>query len=60
MKKKSKKRRGLGAVQTRDIVILGLGIAVVWALTRKPIQTESKVVFDTSGILRDIQTFRGK
>lgn len=50
---KRKKSSGLfGRVTTRDLVIVGLIGGVIYAMTRKPIQTESKVTVDWTSIAR--------
>lgn len=47
-----------GRVTTRDLVIVGLIGGVVYAMTRKPLQTESRVTVDwTSGLRRDLEAF---
>lgn len=55
--KRTRRNPGLlGSVTTRDLVIVGLVGAVIYAMTRKPIQTESKVTVDwTSGLRRDLE-----
>lgn len=57
MAKRTRRNPGLlGSISTRDIVLVGLIGGIVYALTRKPIQTESKVTVDwTSGLRRDVE-----
>lgn len=55
---KKTSRGFLGRVTTRDLIIVGLVGGVIYAMTRKPIQTESKVTVDWTSIARnDITQF---
>lgn len=58
---KRKKRKQRGWFQTRDVVILGLGVGLIWALTRKPIETSSKLRVDwTSQARKDYEALFGR
>ena len=49
---KKTSRGFLGRVTTRDLIIVGLVGGVIYAMTRKPIQTESRVTVDWTSIAR--------
>lgn len=56
MAKRAKSGGLFGRVTTRDIVIVGLIGGVVYAMTRKPLETKSTVTLDwTSNARRDIE-----